>query len=57
MQGEIVDGMDVEAVATAVLKAVDRARKGDSPSLIECNTYRFRRHGEIEPPGRIDDKL
>jgi len=56
MPGEIVDGMDVEAVASAVMKAVDRARKGEGPSLIECKTYRFRRHGEMEPPGNYRSK-
>jgi TPP-dependent pyruvate/acetoin dehydrogenase alpha subunit len=56
MPGEIVDGMDVEEVAAAVLKAVDRARNGEGPSLIECKTYRFRRHGEMEPPGSYRSK-
>lgn len=56
MPGEIVDGMDVEAVASAVIKAVERARNGEGPSLIECKTYRFRRHGEMEPPGSYRSK-
>ena len=49
MPGEIVDGMDVLAVHTAVQKAVERARNGDGPSLIECKTYRYRSHSEGRP--------
>lgn len=56
MPGEIVDGMDVEAVATSVKTAVDQARAGEGPTLIECKTYRFRRHGEMEPPGSYRSK-
>jgi len=46
MPGEVVDGMDVEAVYYAVGTAVERARKGEGPSLIECKAYRFRAHSE-----------
>jgi len=49
MPGEVVDGMDVEAVYDAVQAAVDRARAGEGPSLIECKTYRFRSHSEGRP--------
>jgi pyruvate dehydrogenase E1 component alpha subunit len=49
MPGEIVDGMDVFAVREAVGKAVERARNGEGPSLIECKTYRFRSHSEGRP--------
>ncbi|MFH0728722.1 MAG: thiamine pyrophosphate-dependent dehydrogenase E1 component subunit alpha [Pseudomonadota bacterium] len=49
MPGEIVDGMDVFAVREAAEKAVDRARKGKGPTLIECKTYRFRAHSEGRP--------
>jgi len=48
MPGVVVDGQDVIAVAEAVLEAVQRARKGEGPSLIECKTYRFREHGEFD---------
>ena len=37
-----VDGMDVLAVRAAARKAIERARKGEGPSLIEALTYRFR---------------
>ena len=43
--GAIVDGMDPIAVYEEVARAVERARKGDGPSLIECKTYRFLGHG------------
>ena len=42
--GMIVDGMDVAAVYEAAREAVNRARAGDGPSLIECKTYRFYDH-------------
>ena len=43
--GEIVDGMDVVKVYDASLRAAERARRGDGPSLLECQTYRYRGHG------------
>jgi TPP-dependent pyruvate/acetoin dehydrogenase alpha subunit len=50
MPGITIDGMDVLAVTEAVMEAVDRARNGEGPSLIECKTYRFREHGEFDIP-------
>ena len=44
MPGTIVDGNDVEAVYTATCKAVDRARHGGGPSLIEAKTMRMMGH-------------
>jgi pyruvate dehydrogenase E1 component alpha subunit len=44
----IVDGNDVEAVAAVARQAVDRARRGDGPSFIECKTYRIRGHAGCE---------
>ena len=41
MPGVIVDGMDVVAVYEAARIAVERARNGEGPSMIECKTYRF----------------
>lgn len=49
MPGVVVDGQDVIAVYEAVQIAVERARKGEGPSLIECKTYRFRPHAEGLP--------
>ena len=42
--GVSVDGNDVEAVFQAAQHAVDRARSGFGPSLIECRTFRWRGH-------------
>ena len=47
--GVTVDGNDVVAVYEAAAEAVDRARKGDGPSLIECKTWRHRGHFEGDP--------
>jgi pyruvate dehydrogenase E1 component alpha subunit len=49
MHGEEVDGMDVTAVYSAALRAVERARNGDGPTLLECLTYRFRGHSLADP--------
>lgn len=42
----VEDGQDVLKVYDAVRAAVDRARKGDGPSLVEVMTYRFNEHSE-----------
>lgn len=42
--GEAVDGNDAVAVYRAAGKAVERARRGEGPALIECRTYRWREH-------------
>lgn len=42
--GEIVDGQDAEAVYEITRQAVERARSGGGPSLIEAKTYRFGEH-------------
>jgi TPP-dependent pyruvate/acetoin dehydrogenase alpha subunit len=47
--GLAVDGNDVVAVYEACREAVDRARAGMGPTLIECKTYRWRTHFEGEP--------
>ncbi len=44
MPGESVDGNDVEAVRTCVQHAVDRARSGGGPTLVEARTWRWRGH-------------
>ena len=44
LPGVQVDGNDVRAVHAAALAAVDRARRGDGPTLIECRTYRLIEH-------------
>jgi 2-oxoisovalerate dehydrogenase E1 component len=47
--GEVVDGMDVLAVRGAVKKAVERARRGEGPTLVECKTYRYYGHSHSDP--------
>ncbi len=47
--GEVVDGMDALAVRGAVAKAVERARRGEGPSLIEAKTYRWYGHSHSDP--------
>ena len=42
--GERVDGMDFFAVKHSIEAAIERARAGDGPTLIEANTYRYRGH-------------
>jgi pyruvate dehydrogenase E1 component alpha subunit len=44
-----VDGMNPEAVHTAVLEAADRARRGDGPTLLEFRTYRYKGHSMSDP--------
>lgn len=54
--GASVDGNDVIAVYEAAGAAVDRARKGDGPTLIECKTWRHRGHFEGDPGAYKDPK-
>ena len=44
MPCEPVDGMDPEAVAKTLYKAIKRARSGGGPSFLELKTYRYRGH-------------
>jgi TPP-dependent pyruvate/acetoin dehydrogenase alpha subunit len=48
MPGVSVDGNDVLAVIEAVADAVERARSGAGPMLIECKTFRVRGHSEAD---------
>lgn len=48
---EIVDGMDVIAVNKAAAKAIDRARRGDGPTLLELQTYRIGGHSRNDACG------
>jgi len=49
MPGEQVDGMDILAVYEATKAAVERARGGEGPTLLEIKTYRFRGHSMADP--------
>jgi pyruvate dehydrogenase E1 component alpha subunit len=49
MPGEQIDGMDVLAVYEAMQRAVEHARNGEGPSLLEIKTYRFRGHSMTDP--------
>jgi len=60
MPGVIVDGMDVVAVHEAAGEAIERARKGKGPTLLECKTYRFYDHVGVRGMGltyRTDEEL
>ena len=58
--GVVVDGNDALAVNEAAATAVARARAGEGPTLLECKTYRHRRHTErigqpdIRPAAEIE---
>ncbi|MGH9774957.1 MAG: thiamine pyrophosphate-dependent dehydrogenase E1 component subunit alpha [Candidatus Acidiferrales bacterium] len=47
--GVIVDGNDMLAVYEAATKAIERARAGEGPTFLECKTYRWYGHSEIDP--------
>lgn len=49
LPAEVIDGNDVVAVSVAVERAVERARAGEGPSLVECLTYRQGGHKRDDP--------
>jgi pyruvate dehydrogenase E1 component alpha subunit len=49
IQGVVVDGNEVLAVYETTREAVERARKGEGPTLIECKTYRHKGHSRVDP--------
>lgn len=54
----VVDGNDVWAVREAALVAVQRARSGGGPTLLECQTYRHYGHSKSDPaPYRPPDEV
>jgi pyruvate dehydrogenase E1 component alpha subunit len=60
--GEIVDGQDAEAVRAAAVKAADRARAGEGPTVLELKTYRYSGHsrtdkGPYRPEGELEQWL
>jgi 2-oxoisovalerate dehydrogenase E1 component alpha subunit len=48
MPGVVVDGNDLFAVYAAAREAVERARTGGGPTLLECKTYRLRPHSNAD---------
>ena len=57
--GIMVDGQDPDATAQAVGEALDRARSGQGPTLLEMKTYRYAGHSradkaEYRPEGEFD---
>ncbi len=57
--GETVDGMDVLAVYDSASAAIERARRGEGPTLLDCKTYRYRGHMEVDSPelGRSPEEI
>jgi pyruvate dehydrogenase E1 component alpha subunit len=54
---EMVDGNDILAVYDVVQKAVERARSGQGPTLIETLTYRIGAHTTADDPTRYRDSI
>jgi TPP-dependent pyruvate/acetoin dehydrogenase alpha subunit len=49
MPSAVVDGNDLWAVHAAAVEAVERARGGGGPTLLECHTYRHYGHSKSDP--------
>jgi len=59
IDGYTIDGNDVELVYDTVSKAVEKARRGEGPSIVECKTYRQHGHnggdnGAYRPEGELE---
>lgn len=52
-----IDGNDVMAVYAAAKDAVDRARRGDGPTFVECRTMRIRGHSEADDASYVPKPL
>ncbi len=60
--GHQVNGNDVEAMAKTTLEAVEHARAGEGPSVIEAGTYRYKGHSISDPAtyrsrGELDEHM
>ena len=61
MPGEVVDGNDVLAVEDAVARALERARDGDGPTLLELKTFRRMQHSmranlpDVRDPALVEE--
>lgn len=49
-KGAVCSGNDLHAVMKTAHAAVERARQGEGPTLIECKTYRYHGHSEHDQP-------
>ena len=49
IEGEQVDGMDVRLVYDAAKRAIEHARSGNGPYILEMQTYRYRGHSMSDP--------
>jgi len=56
MPGQRVDGNDVAALLAVLGEAVDRARSGGGPSLVEAHTYRMQAHTNADDDTRYRDR-
>lgn len=54
--GVTIDGNDVLVVYTTVKAAIEKARSGGGPTFIECLTYRWYGHSEIDPANYRDPR-
>ena len=49
MPSATVDGMSPEAVCAAIAEAAERGRKGEGPTLLDIQTYRYKGHSMSDP--------
>ena len=52
--GVIADGQDVLDVYQKAKEAIERAKKGEGPTLLECKTYRYKGHSKYDPANYRD---
>jgi len=57
LPGEIVDGNDILAVWNSSTRAIERARAGHGPTLIECKTFRVTGHSAHDDAGYVPPEL
>ena len=57
LPGEIVDGNDILAVWDVTSRAIEKARAGNGPTLIECKTFRMTGHSAHDDAGYVPPEL
>jgi TPP-dependent pyruvate/acetoin dehydrogenase alpha subunit len=57
MPGEVVDGNDVLELHESVRRAIERARAGHGPSLLECKTFRMTGHSAHDDAGYVPKRM